>query len=893
MPDMPKAYEPGLIEKKWYDFWLGRGYFTPAVDREKKPFVIVMPLPNVTGDLHVGHALFVVLQDTMTRWHRMLGEPALWLPGTDHASIATHVVIERRLAAQGKTKEEIGREAFTELISEWAEKNRVDIRRQHQQLGASCDWTREKFTLDEGPSRAVRTAFVHLYRKGLIYRGERMVNWCPRCRTAISDLEVEHKDTVGHLYHIRYPLADEEGFITVATTRPETFLGDTAVAVNPSDERYKHLVGKCVVLPILHRAIPIVADDAVDAVFGTGALKITPAHDPTDLEIGQRHGFPLINVMNPDATMNENAGPYQGLDRLACRDRVLVDLEADGLIERTEPYSHAVGHCDRCQAMIEPTVSLQWFLRTQPLADAAIEAVRNGRITIIPERFTKLYFEWMENIRDWCISRQLWWGHRIPVWYCRDCTQVTASIDEAMACAHCGSEALVQDPDVLDTWFSSALWTHSPLGWPDDTEDLRYFYPSSVMETGYDILFFWVARMIMMGLENMGEVPFRTVYLHGLIRDTSGGKMSRTKLQANAMNPAEPISVYGVDALRFALTVGTTAGNDMSLGTDKLESGRNFVNKLWNAARFIIQCMHREGWDAHTTEAPLETVQDRWIMSQLNRLIADVDNLMQAFRFGEAVQHIYEFIWSRFCDWYVEIAKVRIHSQEKPSPLPFLFDSLDTSLHLLHPFMPFITEELWQRLHGRPADSVLSLQAPVGSTASPESLMVAPYPTADASAFDPGAERVMDAVIDIVRSIRNTRTHNRVAPDRWVEARVYAGELLPDLITEAGMIETLARARPLHILSREQGRPAEERAIVSVLKESEVVLPWAGMTDLSVQEERLRKEGAEIRSRIAHLDARLNDASFLNKAPAEVVDRERQRLDALKDRLRRIDQELS
>jgi valyl-tRNA synthetase len=893
MPDMPKAYEPGLIEKKWYDFWLGGGYFTPAVDREKKPFVIVMPLPNVTGDLHVGHALFITLQDVMTRWHRMLGEPALWLPGTDHAGIATQVVIERRLAAQGKTKEEIGREAFTGLIWEWAEKNRADIRRQHQQLGASCDWTREKFTLDEGPSRAVRTAFVHLYHKGLIYRGERMVNWCPRCRTAISDLEVEHKDTVGHLYYIRYPLADGEGFITVATTRPETFLGDTAVAVNPSDERYKHLVGKCVVLPILNRTIPIVADDAVDAVFGTGALKITPAHDPTDLEIGQRHGFPLISVMNPDATMNENAGPYRGLDRLACRERVLADLEADGLIERTEPYSHAVGHCDRCQAMIEPTVSLQWFLRTQPLADAAIEAVRSGRITIIPERFTKLYFEWMENIRDWCISRQLWWGHRIPVWYCRECTQVTASIDEATACAHCGSEALVQDPDVLDTWFSSALWTHSPLGWPDDTEDLRYFYPSSVMETGYDILFFWVARMIMMGLENMGEVPFRTVYLHGLIRDTSGGKMSRTKLQANAMSPAEPIGVYGVDALRFSLTVGTTAGNDMGLGTDKLESGRNFVNKLWNASRFIIQCMHREGWDAHTAEAPLETVEDRWIMSQLNRLVADVDDLMRAFRFGEALQHIYEFIWSRFCDWYVEIAKARIRSQGKPSPLPFLFNSLDTSLRLLHPFMPFVTEELWQRLHGRPVDSVRSLQSPVGSTASPESLMVAPYPTADASAFDPGAERVMDAVIDIVRSIRNTRTQNKVAPDRWVEARVYAGELLPDLVTEAGMIETLARARPLHILSREQERPAEERAIVSVLKESEVVLPWAGMTDLSIQEERLRKEGAEIRSRIAHLDDRLNDASFLNKAPVEVVDKERQRLDALKDRLRRIDQELS
>ncbi|HJX69263.1 MAG TPA: valine--tRNA ligase, partial [Dehalococcoidia bacterium] len=591
MSEIPKAYEPGRIENKWYDFWLKQGYFTPKIDHDKKPFVIVMPLPNVTGDLHVGHALFVTLQDMMTRWHRMMGEPTLWLPGTDHAGIATQVVIERQLAKQGKTKEEIGREEFTKLIFRWADKNRHDIRHQQQLLGASCDWTREKFTLDEGPSRAVRTAFVRLYDKGLIYRGERMTNWCPRCQTAISDLEVEHKDIVGHLYYIRYPLAQGKGFVTVATTRPETFLGDTAVAVNPQDKRYKNLIGKNVTLPIIDREIPIIADAAVDTSFGTGALKITPAHDLTDFEVAQRHNLPLVDIMNPDATMNENAGPYQGLERFACRDKVLADLKDKRLLEKIEPYSHSVGHCCRCQTMIEPKVSLQWFVRTQPLAKTAIEAVKDGRITIIPERFAKTYFDWTENIRDWCISRQLWWGHRIPVWYCQDCAKVTASVDEPTACIHCGSKQIIQDPDVLDTWFSSALWPHSALGWPEDNDDLRYFYPGSVMETGYDILFFWVARMIMMGLEDTGEIPFHTVYLHGLIRDKGGEKMSRSKLQANAMSPAEPIRDYGVDALRFALTVGSTAGNDTSLGQDKLESGRNFANKLWNASRFILQSL--------------------------------------------------------------------------------------------------------------------------------------------------------------------------------------------------------------------------------------------------------------------------------------------------------------
>jgi valyl-tRNA synthetase len=883
MSEVPKAYEPGKIEKKWYDFWFKQGYFTPQIDDRKKPFVIVMPLPNVTGDLHVGHALFVTLQDMMTRWRRMMGEPTLWLPGTDHAGIATQVVVERQLAKQGKTKEEIGREEFTKLILKWTNKNRHDIRHQQQLLGASCDWTRERFTLDEGPSKAVRTAFVRLYDKGLIYRGERMINWCPRCQTALSDLEVEHKDIIGHLYYIRYPLTESEGFVTVATTRPETFLGDTAVAVHPEDKRYKKLIGKNVTLPILDKEIPIIADDAVDTSFGTGALKITPAHDPTDFEVAQRHDLPLVNIINPDATMNENAGPYQGLERFACRDKVLVDLKDKKLLEKIEPYSHSVGHCGRCRTMIEPAVSLQWFVQTQPLAKAAIEAVKDGRVTIIPERFAKIYFDWMENIRDWCISRQLWWGHRIPVWYCQDCGKLTVSVDGPSTCIHCGSKQLIQDPDVLDTWFSSALWPHSALGWPEDTDDLRYFYPGSVMETGYDILFFWVARMIMMGLENMGEVPFHTVYLHGLIRDRGGEKMSRSKLQANAMSPAEPIRDYGVDALRFALTVGSTAGNDMSLGQDKLGSSRNFVNKLWNATRFILQAMDSERLDADTIELQPQRIEDQWLDSQLNRLIKNVTRLMEEFQFGEAEQQIYDFVWSKFCDWYIEIAKIRLRGQSTTSPLPFLADTLEKSLRLLHPFMPFVTEELWQSLKQRLPDK----------GQMPTSIMIAPYPFADDKAFAPEAERVMDSVIEIIRSIRNVRAQYKVKPNRWIEARVYTGELLSGFITQANIIETLAKVRPLTLLGRQEREPTKDKALVLVLKEAEVVVPLAGMVDRRAEEQRLVKESEEIKGRIAQLEARLRDNAFLSKAPSQVIDREKQKLAMFEDKLKRLHQELS
>jgi valyl-tRNA synthetase len=889
MSEIPKAYEPGKIEKKWYNFWLERGYFTPKIDLKKKPFVLIMPPPNVTGELHLGHALTTTLEDIMVRWHRMKGEPTLWLPGTDHAGIATQVIVEQELAKQGRTKDDIGRGEFLKIAWEWANKSRERINQQHRMLGASCDWTRDCFTLDQVPSRAVCTAFVHLYDKGLIYRGERIINWCPRCQTALSDLEVEHKDIGGHLYYIRYPLANEDGFITVATTRPETFPGDTAVAVNPEDERYKGLIGKYVTLPFIAREIPIIADDAVDPSFGTGALKITPSHDPTDFEVAQRHNLALVDIMNPNATLNENAGPYKGLERFACRQTVLTDLEKAGLLEKTEPYLHSVGHCNRCQTMVEPRVSLQWFVNTKPLAEAAVKAVKENSITIIPERFTKIYFDWMENIRDWCVSRQLWWGHRIPVWYCQHCNQLTVSVDEPLTCKHCGSKEIIQDPDVLDTWFSSALWTHSTLGWPADSDDFRYFYPGSVMETGYDILFFWVARMIMMGLEDTGEIPFHTVYLHGLLRDEEGEKMS--KFRGNVIDPVEVINEYGVDALRFALAAGSSPGSDVNIGAGKLKSSRNFVNKLWNAARFIFQSMDAERARRTVDLATLAVekefgmpwrMEDRWIHSCSNRLVGSINKLMDEFQFGEAAQQIYEFIWSDFCDWYIEIAKIRLRDPSSPSPLPFLVDTLEISLRLLHPFMPFITEELWQNLKQR-----LSNEGQM-----PDSITIAPYPITDGKAVDTEAERVMDSVIEIIRSIRNARAQYKVAPTKWVETQIYADELLPYISSQAKFIETLAHARPITLLTRGKRETGKE-ALVTILKEAEVVLPWAGMIDLNAEKQRLWREIQPIQARISQIEARLKDNAFLTKAPPHVVGKEKQKLGMLEDKLARLKSELS
>ncbi|MFC2005247.1 valine--tRNA ligase [Chloroflexota bacterium] len=875
--EMPRAYEPGKIETKWYQFWLEKEYFRAEIDPNKKPFVIIMPLPNVTGELHMGHVLGVTLQDVMTRWHRMKGESALWLPGIDHAGIAAQVVVERLLVEEGLDRHQLGRDKFVERMWQWAERCRKTITEQHYRLGASCDWSREYFTLDDDLSRAVRTVFVRLYDKGLIYRGERIINWCPRCATALSDLETDHKDLTGHLYYVHYPLAESDGFITVATTRPETILGDTAVAVNPVDERFKDMIGKKAILPTVNRGIPIVADEAVDPEFGTGAVKITPAHDPVDFEVAQRQGLALINILNPDATMNENTGPYVGLDRYACREAILADLERDGLLEKVEPYSHAVGHCLRCQTVIEPIVSKQWFVKIKPLAEPAIDAVVDGRINIVPSRFAKVYLNWMENIRDWCISRQLWWGHQIPVWYCQDCGELTVAVDEPKTCGKCNSASIEQDPDVLDTWFSSALVTHSTLGWLEDTEDQRYFYPTTVMETAYDILPFWVARMIMMGLEDTGDIPFNTVYLHGLLRDERGDKMS--KVRGNVLNPIDTLEQYGTDALRFAVITGTSPGIDSKLSPAKLETGRNFANKLWNATRFVLRCVETDQMSWEIEWGSLQT-EDRWILSRLSRTVSSATKLMGDFQFAEAQRQIYDFLWGEFCDWYIELAKIRLRSTtgEAPSPIPVLVHVLETSLRLLHPYMPFVTEELWQNLKRRlPSDWQAG-----------ESVMVAPYPEADAKTIDLEAERVMESIIEIIRSIRNARAQYNVESARWIEAQIYGGKLTSAITPYSQAIETLARARPVTILDTRDEGPAGENTLVLVLKETEVVIPMESMVDMEAEKERLKKEIEQSEAEVARLESRLKNKDFLAKAPASVIEKERQKCYDLTDKLGRL-----
>ena len=880
--EMPKAYEPGNVEQKWYRFWLDKGYFKPKIDPDRKPFVIIMPPPNVTGELHLGHALTATMEDILTRWHRMQGEPTLWLPGVDHAGIAAQVVVEKVLAAEGIDRHELGRDKFLERMWQWADSCRSAISQQHQRLGISCDWDREVFTLDKGPSRAVRTAFVRLYERGLIYRGERIINWCPRCATAISDLEVEHKDIGGHLYYVRYPLADNDKiFITVATTRPETILGDTAVAVNPKDKRFKGMVGKKVILPAVKRVIPIISDEAVDPKFGTGAVKITPSHDPVDFEVAQRHDLPFINILNDDATMNENAGPYVGLDRFACRKAIIEDLEKDGLFIKTESHSHAVGHCIRCQTMIEPIASQQWFVKAEPLARPAIEAVNDGRITIVPQRFTKVYLNWMENIRDWCISRQLWWGHRIPVWYCQDCDELAVSVEDPTSCPKCGSNKLEQDPDVLDTWFSSALWTHSTLGWPDETEDLRYFYPTSVMETGYDILFFWVARMIMMGIADRDDIPFHTIFLHGLIRDEKGEKMSKVK--GNVLNPIDTLEQYGTDALRFALSTGTAPGNDIKLASSRLEAGRNFANKLWNATRFVVRSIE-PGTTALEISPDRLPLEDRWILSRLNRTVASVTSLIGEFQLGEALRQIHDFLWGEYCDWYIEFAKIRLRPDSGlPSPLPVLVHVLETSLRLLHPYMPFVTEELWQNLkRSLPNDR-----------AEAESVMIAAYPEAEKTAIDLEAERVMSTMIDIVRSIRNARAHHGVESSRWVEVQIFADKLTPAINPYTETIQTLARARPITFLKQRSEGASREESLVSVLKEAEVIIPMSSMFDLEAERGRLQKEIDQSQAEMDRLKARLDNQEFLAKAPKIVIDKERQKLYTITDRLERLREQIS
>ncbi|MBN1151586.1 MAG: valine--tRNA ligase [Dehalococcoidia bacterium] len=881
---LDKAYEPGNIEKKWYDFWLANGYFTPKADPSRAPFVIVMPPPNVTGELHVGHALTMTVEDVLIRWHRMLGDPTLWVPGTDHSGIAVQVLVEKDLAREGLTRQQVGREEFLRRAWERAIRSRKSIEQQQHLIGASCDWTRDTFTLDEGPSRAVRTAFSRLYHKGLIYRGERMVNWCPRCQTALSDLEVEHKESAGHLWHFQYPYAEGEGSITIATTRPETCYGDTAVAVNPNDDRYRDLVGRSVILPVSGRPIPVIADEAVDPAFGTGALKITPCHDPTDLEISDRHGLAHIDVFNQDGTMNSHAGACEGLTRESCRERVIQEFKDRGLLAGITPYSHMVGHCGRCGAAVEPRISTQWFVKTQPLAEAAIRVVRDGEIRIIPEHFTRVYFSWMESIKDWCISRQLWWGHRIPVWYCLDCGAVTVSVETPTTCEKCAGSRLQQDPDVLDTWFSSALWTHSTLGWPDDTEDMRYFYPTSVMQTGYDILFFWVARMIMMGIEDTGKIPFHTVYLNGLIRDEQGQKMS--KMRGNVIKPDDAISSYGIDALRFALTTGNSPGNDLSLGTSKLESSRNFVNKLWNATRFVLQSTEewRSSTEATLPLPPPRRIEDRWILSRAFRLVNSVRSLMADYQIGEAERQIHDFVWTELCDWYIEMAKLRFRAkstpEDAPSPAPYLVSVLDMSLRLLHPFMPFVTEELWQHLQ------------PFTEDGDTRSIIVAAVPTAGDEWLDPDAERSVDALQEIVRTLRNTRTERKMEASDWLAARIYAGTILSDLKELLPAIESLSRTRILDLEHRDERTEAPTARGALVLTDAEIVVADASPDHVDRVTEQLQKEASITRERLQSVDGRLHDEVFLARAPSAVVEKQRELDRELRDKLERLETEL-
>jgi len=882
LPDeMSKTYNAKEIEEPLYDWWEAGGFFKPRIDPDQKPFVISMPPPNITGALHLGHAITASVEDALIRYHRMTGQPTLWVPGSDHAGIATQNVVERELAKEGLTRHNLGREKFLERVWKWKGTYHRRITDQHRRLGVSCDWDRERFTLDEGLSRAVREAFVRLYQQGLIYRGRYMVNWCPRCTTVISNLEVEHEEERGHLWYIRYWTEKGDEYITVATTRPETILGDTAVAVHPSDDRYRDMVGKKVRLPAVNRLIPIIADEAVDPSFGTGAVKVTPAHDPVDGEIGMRHSLPIVNVMNDDATMNQEAGPYQGQDRFECRRNLIADIEATSDLVKVEPYVHAIGHCQRCHTVVEPRISTQWFVRMKPLAEPAIKAVRDGRIHIIPERFSKVYFEWMEEFRDWPISRQLWWGHRIPVWYCDDCGAEICSQVDPTECPKCGSTQIHQDEDVLDTWFSSGLWPFSTLGWPEDANDYRYFYPTSVLETAYDILFFWVARMIFMGLAMTGDIPFDTVYLHGIIRDETGKKISKSMPDAWRYDPLHTIEKYGVDALRFTLLTGSTPGNDMKLSLDRVESNRNFANKIWQAARFVLGNL---GDRAPEFVPPADGIEldpsmntaDRWILSRYHQLVRQVQRLIDGYQLGEAGRQIYEFLWGEYCDWYIEMTKMRLRGDDQASAdvaRRVLVYVLNGCLRLLHPYMPFVTEAIWHYLpHRGPA------------------LIVAPWP--QGGALDESAQEQMDALMGLVRAIRNARSEHGVEPGRRIAAIIAAGERLQFLREQAPILAALARldGDQLHIEEDLDSPP--EKALALMVGGLECYLPLASLLDLDRERSRLGADLDNLATEITRSEKLLANKNFVAKAPQAVVQRERDKLTGYRERRAKLQERL-
>ncbi len=855
--NISKSYDPKEVENKWYQYWENNKYFHAEPDEKGEPFTIVMPPPNVTGTLHLGHALDCTLQDILARVKRMQGYNTLWLPGTDHAGIATQAKVEELLRSEGTNKYEVGREKFLERAWEWKEKYGNTITTQLRKLGTSCDWDRERFTMDEGCSHAVKEVFVGLYNKGLIYQGNYIINWCPKCLTTISDIEVEHQESPGKFYYFKYPVEGENQFLEIATTRPETMLGDTAVAVNPKDPRYSKFIGKNIVLPLVGRKIPIVADDYVDMEFGTGAVKITPAHDPNDFEIGKRHNLEEINVMNPDGSINDKFPEYAGMDRYQAREKIIQDMKAAGFFLKIEEITHSVGHCYRCDTAVEPFLSKQWFVKMQPLAEPAINVVKTGELRFVPERFTGVYLNWLENIRDWCISRQLWWGHRIPVWYCDDCGEIICQTEEPEKCTKCNSGNLRQDPDVLDTWFSSGLWPFSTLGWPEETADLAKYYPTSVLVTGRDIIFFWVARMIFTSLEFMKEIPFKDVFIHGLVLDGQGRKMSKSL--GNGVDPLEVIEKYGADSLRFMLITGNTPGNDIRFQFDRLESSSNFANKIWNASRFVL--MNLDDY----VEKDLENLElaDRWIISRFNTVASEVNENIDKYELGEAGRKIYEFIWNEFCDWYIEIAKISLYDKEniekRQKTQRVLRDILRGGMELLHPVMPFITEEIWQHLPG-----------------TGETVMKTQYPLGDLDKRDKEAEGKMNLLMDIIRGIRNIRSEMGVPPSKKATALFFVEDKSKEefIVQVTPYLKSLAALEDVKILANKEDIGKSASAVV---KGFEIFLPLEDLIDLNKEIERLEKEIKKLEGEVERIDKKLSNQGFVAKAPQEVIENEKEK----------------
>lgn len=861
--ELEKQYNPKNVEDRIYKSWLDAKYFHAKREPGKKTYTIVIPPPNITGQLHMGHALDNTLQDILIRYHRMAGYDTLWVPGTDHASIATEAKIVEAMKKEGLTKEDIGREKFLERAWAWKAQYGGRIIEQLKKMGSSCDWDRERFTLDEGCSKAVNEVFCNLYEKGLIYRGERIINWCPHCLTSISDAEVEYEEQAGHFWHLRYPFKDGSGYLELATTRPETLLGDTAVAVNPNDERYKDVVGKTLILPLVHREIPVVADDYVEMDFGTGVVKITPAHDPNDFEVGLRHNLEVINVLTPDAKITDDYPKYAGMDRYEARKAIVEDLKAEGALVEVEDYSHNVGTCYRCGTTVEPRVSKQWFVKMKPLAGPAIDAVKNGDTRFIPQRFEKVYFHWLENIRDWCISRQLWWGHRIPAWYCADCGEITVSRTAPTACSHCGSKNIEQDPDTLDTWFSSALWPFSTLGWPEETEDYKHYYPTNTLVTGYDIIPFWVMRMMFSGLEQTGQVPFDTVLIHGLVRDAQGRKMSKSL--GNGIDPLEIIDKYGADALRFTLATGNSPGNDMRFSDERVEASRNFANKIWNAARFILVNLPENEPAPYIPQAL--AIEDKWILSQYNTLVSGVTDSLEKFELGMAVQKLYDFIWDVFCDWYIEIAKIRLNGddeEQKATVRAVLVYVMSNTLKLLHPFMPFITEEIWQTLPH-----------------TGESIMISDWPKADSALNFAAEEAEMSRIMTAIKAVRNRRAEMNVAPSK--KAKIFIETAYADTFSKGTVFfQRLASASEVEVAAHFD----DMDSAVSIITESaRLYIPMDELVDFKAELARLNKEKAGVQKELDFVNNKLNNENFVNKAPAAVVEGQRQAKAQLEEKM--------